>query len=232
MNEWKWSKEKDLLPWKIPDGIVMSLIYTLGQDPTKRVFDLGCGLGRHTLFFASQGYQVFASDPSEEAAIHTQEWLHEEGLSAEVVYGSIMDCHHPENFFDLVVSFNAIYLAYKEEIVQTFTEIRRILKPGGLFYGTLRIKKPGAGFEKKNIEVINDHICIGKSGKGGSEDGIPHYYFYMDELPDLFKDFDLKKGSLFYTKLYDPPFTGENLKKQRGPEFIRFRATKPFNPKP
>ena len=227
MKEWKWSQEKDQLPWKTPDGLVMGLIYTLGQDPTKKIFDLGCGLGRHTVFFAAQGYHVFASDPSEEAVRHTQEWLRDEGLSAEVFHGSIIDCRHPRNFFDLVVAFNTIFHAAKEDIVQTFTEVHRILKPGGLFYGTLRIKEPGAGFQKKNIEVINDHLCI---EKGGPEDGIPHYFLYVEELPDLFQDFDMEKGSLVYVKLYEPPFTAENLKKQLGGEFLRFWAKKPQTP--
>ena len=224
MKEWKWSKEIDQNSWKTPDGLVMDLIYTLGQDSTKTIFDLGCGLGRHTVFFAAQGFRVFASDPSEEAVIHTREWLREEGLSAQVIHGSIMDCHYPGNFFDLVVGINSIYLAGKEDIMKAFAEIYRILKPGGLFYGTLRIKEPGAGFHKKNIEAINDHLCI---GKGGAEDGLLHYFFYVDELPDLFHDFNLGSKSLMYIKLYDPPFTAENLKEQQGAEFLHFWAKKP-----
>ena len=52
---WKWAEVEDTSGWKIPDGPVMSLIYSLGRDPNKKVYDLGCGIGRHAVFFSSQG---------------------------------------------------------------------------------------------------------------------------------------------------------------------------------
>ena len=105
---WNWKEVKDTKYWKIPDGAVMRLIYLLGKDDAIKVYDLGCGLGRHTVFFASQGYQVAASDLSEEAVNQTRRWLQEENLSAAVEQGRMTEIKQPDNEFDLVISFNVM----------------------------------------------------------------------------------------------------------------------------
>ncbi|MHA2176081.1 MAG: class I SAM-dependent methyltransferase [Candidatus Hodarchaeales archaeon] len=72
---WKWGEVKDISEWKKPDGPVMRLAYSLGKDSDIKIYDLGCGVGRHTIYFALLGYQVSASDISEEAVKETKEWL-------------------------------------------------------------------------------------------------------------------------------------------------------------
>ena len=37
---------------------------TLRQSGAKRVYDMGCGLGRHTIMLAENGFSVVASDIS------------------------------------------------------------------------------------------------------------------------------------------------------------------------
>ncbi|MHA2330339.1 MAG: class I SAM-dependent methyltransferase [Candidatus Hodarchaeales archaeon] len=84
---WKWGEVKDINEWKKPDGPVMRLSYSLGRDPNIKVYDLGCGVGRHTIYFALLGYQVSASDISEEAVKKTKEWLNKKELKADVQQG-------------------------------------------------------------------------------------------------------------------------------------------------
>jgi len=38
---WRWDEVKDRKHWEIPDGYVMNLIYELGPDPEKKIYDLG-----------------------------------------------------------------------------------------------------------------------------------------------------------------------------------------------
>ncbi len=220
---WKWLELKDKSGWELPDGPTMSLVFSLGHDPRIKVYDLGCGIGRHTVFFAEQGYQVFASDISEEAVQATKQWLGKAGLSAEVKQGRITSIDYPDNKFNLVISFNVIYHAFRSDIVKAISEVYRVLKPGGLFYGTLLTKDKDCHFTEKENEIIDEQTLI---IQGGVEDGVPHFFSHMEDLLDFFADFHLE--DLVYTEVYSTPYNLENLLSQKGWGHFRFLVKKPF----
>ncbi|PWI48506.1 hypothetical protein CEE45_06370 [Candidatus Heimdallarchaeota archaeon B3_Heim] len=218
---WNWLELKDKSGWEIPDGPVMSLVFSLGQNPEIKVYDLGCGIGRHTVFFAAQGYQVYASDISKEAVLETKMWLEKAGLSANVNQGRMTQNIHPDNTFDLVVSFNVIYHAFRKDIVKTISEVYRILKPGGAFYGTLLTKDRGSQFREKGNRIVDEQTIVIKSGV---EDGIPHFFSHIEDVFDFFKDFHIE--SLVYNEVFDTPYNLENVLSQKGWGHFRFLIKK------
>jgi ubiquinone/menaquinone biosynthesis C-methylase UbiE len=106
--------------------------------PSCRVLDLGCGNGRHTMYFAQQGDAVSAVDLSEESLDICREWLRQEELDADVRQAKAEALPFGDNEFDVVVSFGVLDHMMKESAQQTFDEVRRVLKPGGLFHVNLR----------------------------------------------------------------------------------------------
>ena len=50
----------------------------------KRVLDLGCGAGRHTVYLAQEGFEVYTLDISLEGVEHIAQWLTGEGLQANL----------------------------------------------------------------------------------------------------------------------------------------------------
>jgi SAM-dependent methyltransferase len=219
---WKWLELKDKSGWEIPDGPVMRLVYSLGQNPDFKVYDLGCGIGRHTVFFATQGYDVYASDIAEEAVQETKAWLKKVGLTADVKQGRMTKIDHLDNTFDLVVSFNVIYHAMREDIIKAISEVHRILKPGGIFYGTLITKDKGAPFREQGNDILDDQTIV---VKGGVEDGIPHFFSYLEDLLEFFNDFQIE--SLVYNEVLSSPYDIANLLAQRGSGHFRFLVKKP-----
>ncbi len=155
-------------------------------------------LGDTRFFFTAQGYQVFASDISEEAVQETKMWLEKAGLSANVNQGRMTQIAHPDNTFDLVVSFDVIYHAFRKDIVKTISEVYRILKPGGVFYGTLLTKDRGSQFREKSSHIVDEQTIVIKSGV---EDGIPRFFSHMEDVFDFFKDFHIE--SLVYNEVFD-----------------------------
>jgi len=217
---WDWSKVDDLTFWKLPEGDVKNLPFYIGKPPAK-VFDLGCGLGRHTVYLASLGYDVYAVDISEEAVSKTKEWLIKENLEAEVSVGKMTELDQPANKFDLVLAFNVIYHAFKPDIIKTIAEIYRILKPGGYFFGTILTKDPNQPFYNKT-SVIDDQTIIKQEEP---EKGIPHFFSYIEDVLEFFKNFDIK--DLYYREWYSPPLTLERILDRKGNGHYHLLAQKP-----
>ena len=83
---WEWNKlnEKGQKQWKEPCIESYYLINRWKKQNKKDFLDIGCGLGRHTIQFAKNGFNVNGIDLSEEAIKTTKEWLEKEGLKANV----------------------------------------------------------------------------------------------------------------------------------------------------
>ncbi|MDR9855793.1 8-oxo-dGTP diphosphatase MutT [Paenibacillus sp. VCA1] len=92
------------------------------------VLEIGAGPGRDSLFFKKHGFDVTAVDLSEEMV----RLCRQKGLSARV-----MDFYHLEfadRSFDAVYAMNCLLHVPKAQLPGVLTEIKRVLKPGGLFY--------------------------------------------------------------------------------------------------
>ena len=61
---------------------LFSFTNAMRRRKLQRVYDLGCGVGRHTVFFAQQGFTVTASDVSPSAIEHTRSNLDAAGVDA------------------------------------------------------------------------------------------------------------------------------------------------------
>ncbi|MBD3192855.1 MAG: methyltransferase domain-containing protein [Candidatus Heimdallarchaeota archaeon] len=218
---WRWNKVTDLEGWQKPDGFVVNFVFSLDQDPSTKIYDLGCGIGRHTIFFASQGYQVAASDISTQAVERTKDWLEKLGLSADVQQGCMTDIHQPDNEFDLVISINVIYHAYKRDIIKTISEIYRILKPSGEFYCTLKTLDEDTAFDQE-YQMVEDQTFI---LKGGVEKDIPHFLSTKKDVLEFFEDFEILH--IVYAELYKQPFDKKHFVERKGRGYFRVHVRKP-----
>ncbi len=62
-----WEQVSNLDYWQEPAKEVGILMITLDKTRVKDVLDLGCGIGRHTLLLAGEGFNVTAAASSEQA---------------------------------------------------------------------------------------------------------------------------------------------------------------------
>jgi len=217
---WDWSKVEDFSYWKIPDGHVMNLPYFIGKPPAK-ILDLGCGVGRHTIYFASLGYDVSAMDLSEDGVKSTIAWLKSKGLTAKVEVGKMTELGYSDSTFDFVLAYNVIYHAFKPDITKTISEIYRVLKPGSYFFGTILTKDPKQPFDNKTA-VIDDQTIIKQEEP---EKGIPHFFSYIEDVLEFFKKFTIK--DLYYKEWYQEPITLERINNRKGDGHYILLAQKP-----
>jgi SAM-dependent methyltransferase len=174
-----------------PHSDIDRVVETLGASYVKRILDLGCGTGRHVVFFASLGYDVYGFDASPKALSMAQEWLQEENLTASLME-HLMENPFPydDDFFDAVVSIQVIHHNLMKDIKKTVSEIERVLRPSGLLFVTFPILHPRPVEEERDWKLvkIEEGTYVPQRGM---ESGIPHHYFTLEEIPDVFNSFEI-----------------------------------------
>ncbi len=166
----------------------------------KKILDLGCGSGRHTVYLAKRGFQVYGVDISKEGIKITKEWIKKEKLRANLKIGSIYrKLPYQDNFFDAIISTNTIHHAKIETIRKAIQEIERVLKPKGLIFITIRKRKfrkfwpkytiiEKYGKQKARYKVIGPRMY---TPIAGGEKGLIHYLFNKELIRKEFKNFKI-----------------------------------------
>ncbi len=160
----------------------------LKDKGVKRVLDLGCGTGRHLLFFKKKGFEVYGMDASPKGISIAKQWLLEENLKVEIkLHKMEKKFPYEDNFFDAIISIQVIHHNKLKEILITVSEIGRVLRKGGIIFITF----PRFGEiwnETSNLKEIEKGTYIPQEGK---EKGLPHHFFTIEEIQDVFSSFNL-----------------------------------------
>jgi len=102
-----------------------------------RVFDLGCGMGRHLAFAVEMGFDAYGIDLSEVAVAHAREWLGRLGVARadqRALVGMADDLPWPDGFFDAAVSHAVLDSMPFEVACRATVELHRVLRPGAWVY--------------------------------------------------------------------------------------------------
>ena len=112
----------------------------LGIPPRElRLLDVGCSSGALLKVAHENGFQVSGAEPAPQAAQTAQ------SMGFDVFPGFLQDAHFPDNHFDIVTLFEVI--EHLTDPIALVSEIRRILKPGGiLLLGTANASSWTVGF--------------------------------------------------------------------------------------
>jgi SAM-dependent methyltransferase len=190
MPTWDELFTKEEFRWKNPHEQVVAFVSILRQRGARRVLDLGCGAGRHTVYLALQRFEVSAIDIAENGLALTREWLARENLSADLKQSDISHIPHLADFFDAVICIYVIYHKTYAGMQQAVAEIHRVLKPGGLALISLQSRRGWRYRQGREIEP-NTFILT-----DGADAGVPHHYSDLAEIADLFEHFAIRKIEL------------------------------------
>jgi cyclopropane fatty-acyl-phospholipid synthase-like methyltransferase len=119
---------------KYPSETVIRFVsncWPQGSREGIKLLDLGCGAGRHAIALAAEGFDVYATDISNEGLKYTKSQLRRLGLIANVGKARMSDQPFPDNFFDGVIAYGVLYYDTVEMFEETVNEIYRILKDNG-----------------------------------------------------------------------------------------------------
>ena len=109
----------------------------------KRILELGCGQGRDTMFFASNGFDVYAIDSSKIAIENVNQKIRGKNISLHLSHFEARQAlPFDTSYFDAVYSHMFYNMRFTdEELSCLFRESSRVLKNNGLLYFSVRSDK-------------------------------------------------------------------------------------------
>lgn len=188
---WDWNKNEND-HWLIPTIEASFLAESWKAKNFKTFLDLGCGLGRHTIYFAQRGFQVEAMDLSEYAVEHVTDWAKRENLNIHAQAGNMLELPYHENSIDCIIAYNVIHHTDTLGFIRTLEEIKRVLKPGGEMFVTL-VSKNTWSFQKADSGKRLDGNTILRDEFDTKQTDVPHFYLDIHDIKKHFKYFDFIK---------------------------------------
>ena len=171
---WKWEVlSKDDEYWNTPDFMIHYLNYRWKKAGFDTFLDLGCGLGRHSIFMAEQGFSVYGFDSSKYVIDIVKEKAYERNLDIKLCVGDIAGIPYENESIDCMMAIGILSNNDKEGITRILREMYRVLKSGGETY--FNIVSKASDFEN-NDELLN---------------GNNFYNITENDFENLFKDFEI-----------------------------------------
>lgn len=187
--EWKVLDSKTEEIWRKPSIESYYLLHKWKEAGLKDFFDLGCGLGRHSILFASNGFNVKAFDLSSDAIKSTKEWSENLKLEVECKEGDMLSLPYENESFDCIYCKNVISHTDTVGIKKIIDEIKRVMRENGECYLTLCSKETW-GFKQEEWPLVDENTRIRMDD--GPEKGVPHFYADYNLIVKLFKDFKIE----------------------------------------
>ena len=185
--DWKIVSDEFADVWKNPASETFYLLQRWKNQGKQKFLDLGCGLGRHTVFFALNGFDVSAFDISENAVERTKNWANELNLNIDIKTGDMLDIPFGDESMDCILCMNVISHTDTKGTYKIADELKRVLKSGGECYLTLGSKETW-GY-KQNWPVVDENTKL--RDEQGPEYMVPHFYADYDLIYKIFADFDI-----------------------------------------
>ncbi len=123
---------------KYPNEDVIRFIQRNFPEKEKRnnfkVLDFGFGTGRHVIYLAKEGFNVFGVETARAGIKLTEKWLKQEGLRADLKEIDGIKLPFPDGYFDAIIDCAAVQHNRVAEIKDIILEMRRVLKKGGVIF--------------------------------------------------------------------------------------------------
>jgi ubiquinone/menaquinone biosynthesis C-methylase UbiE len=142
-----------------------------------RVLDIGFGDGYFLRRIYKEGYSSYGADISTSNVKFTQKEFKKQGLNIKLKHGKINELPFKDNFFDIIVASEVI----EHTNVTELNEIRRCLKKGGYFIGTVPAEE---NLEENKCFCPNCNFVFHKFGHQQS--------FSQQKIKQLLKKSNLK----------------------------------------
>ena len=137
-NKWEelYTKTEGKHLNRYPYGqLVTHFFRNLKRLPNKnnpKILELGCGAGNNLLLPLNEGFETYGVDGSQSVInIAKKRLSNYNNLTLEVM--DFTNLNFSDNYFDMIIDRQSICANKLESISKIFSEVRRVLKMGGIF---------------------------------------------------------------------------------------------------
>ena len=172
---WKWEVlSKDDEYWNTPDFMIHYLHNRWKKENFDTFLDIGCGMGRHSIFMAENGFNVYGIDYSKYVVDIVKEKAYLKGLDIKLTVGDISKLPYEDNSIDCIAAIGVLSNSDKNGISVILKEMNRVLREGGETYFNIISKI--SDIDNASEELIN---------------GNAFYNITEEDFEWLFKDFSI-----------------------------------------
>ncbi|WP_410665358.1 class I SAM-dependent methyltransferase [Amycolatopsis sp. lyj-84] len=156
-----------------------------------KVLDMGCGTGRFTIPLALAGARMTGLDLTAAMLDQARTKAKAAGVDIDFRQGDMASLPFPDNSFDVVTSMLALMHIPLSDRQSVFSEIARVLKPGGRMLlcvknGVFERMFSGDRFAEVDVTDVENKELIFTQTQAGEELRAPWFSFTPDELSLLF----------------------------------------------
>jgi ubiquinone/menaquinone biosynthesis C-methylase UbiE len=170
-REGRWEEASPPLPE------VIEFAKDLKREDARRILDLGCGAGRHSVLLGKQGFQVVALDISETALSTLDGRLKAASITnVALVKHDMRELPFIDSYFDGIICTNVLHHGKLVEIKQAIREVQRVMRKGA---SAFIVALSTADFRKGNGKKLEPNTFVFTQG---DERGIVHHFFSRSEL--------------------------------------------------
>ena len=185
----KWNELYDDDFWvswahRPPLKITLDWIAALRKSGAARIYDMGCGLGRHAVILAKQGFTVVASDTSPRALEATGKALEDNHLKADIICAKMTSIPFPDAYFHAVLSIAVMEHNTKAGMQKAISEIHRVLCGGGKVLASFAPRSRSIPRDEPAVVMLEDNTLRSY----GPEESV-HHLVDETELRELFAGF-------------------------------------------
>ena len=149
------------------------------------VLDVGCGVGRWSIYLAGQGYKVKGYDFSKAAVNAAGEWAGEEALDIEFKWCPITRAPFLNHTFDAAVAALVLDNVAEPEMRKAVELIRASLRDEGLLFALF------------NPHMTQEELAEAEAAEDNPTAGITLTSYTDEELRSAFQGFDLRDFSVY-----------------------------------
>ena len=176
----RWAETSPPLP------VIAEFARDLKREGARRVLDLGCGAGRHSILLAKIGFQVVALDVSETALKILEDRLKTVSIdNITLVKHEMRGLPFIDGYFDGVICTSVLHHGKLVEIKQAVREVHRVMRKGS---SASVIVLSVTDFRKGNGTKLERNTYVFTKGE---ERGIIHHFFTREELKSCFRGFKI-----------------------------------------
>jgi ubiquinone/menaquinone biosynthesis C-methylase UbiE len=180
-REERWAETSPPLP-----GVV-DFADNLKGEGAKRILDLGCGAGRHSILLGKTGFQVVALDISETALKTLEARLKTASIdNVTLVNHEMSDLPFIDDYFDAVICTNVLHHGKLADIKRTTREMHRVMRRKA---SAFVVALSTSDFRKGNGQRLEPNTYVFTEGE---ERGIIHHFFPRKELQSCFRIFEIE----------------------------------------